>query len=107
VTEQSSRPDATKQKVMITGDDILIEYVQRLVKQLATVALEQVHASQVEKMEKFISHYVWHSPDVTESSGSAGNQDVLQMRLSNRLGEMTDRRRRLIKYMFKKDDKLD
>lgn len=58
-------------------------------------------------MEKFISHYVWHSPDVTESSGSAQNQDLVQMRLSNRLGEMTDRRRRLIKYMFKKDDKLD
>ena len=29
------------------------------------------------------------------------------MRLGNRLSEMTDRRRRLIKYMFKKEDKLD
>ena len=29
------------------------------------------------------------------------------MRLSNRLSEMTDRRRRLIKYMFKKEEKLD
>ena len=31
----------------------------------------------------------------------------MQTRLSNRLSEMTDRRRRLIKYMFKKDNKLD
>ena len=31
----------------------------------------------------------------------------LQRRLNNRLGEMTDRRRRLIKYMFKKENKLD
>jgi len=31
----------------------------------------------------------------------------LQRRLSNRLAEMTDRRRRLIKYMFKKESKLD
>ena len=29
------------------------------------------------------------------------------MRLTNRLAEMTDRRRRLIKYMFKKDERLD
>ena len=29
------------------------------------------------------------------------------MRLKNRLGEMTDRRRRLIKYMFKKEERLD
>ena len=31
----------------------------------------------------------------------------LQRRLGNRLAEMTDRRRRLIKYMFKKESKLD
>ena len=31
----------------------------------------------------------------------------MQTRLNNRLSEMTDRRRRLIKYMFKKDNKLD
>ena len=31
----------------------------------------------------------------------------MQRRLTNRLSEMTDRRRRLIKYMFKKDNKLD
>ena len=31
----------------------------------------------------------------------------MQRRLTNRLGEMTDRRRRLIKYMFKKEGKLD
>lgn len=58
-------------------------------------------------MERFIQHYVWHSADVTESSGSALNRELLQMRLRNRLSEMTDRRRRLIKYMFKKEDKLD
>ena len=31
----------------------------------------------------------------------------MQRRLSNRLNEMTDRRRRLIKYMFKKEGRLD
>jgi hypothetical protein len=96
-----------KSKVMITGDDILIEYVQRLVKTLSYVSEEVLSLQQVEKMEKFIQHYVWHSADVTESSGSALNRELLQMRLRNRLSEMTDRRRRLIKYMFKKEDKLD
>lgn len=90
---------------MITGDDILIEYVQRLVRALPKVA--GLASGQTEKMEKFIQHYVWHSPDVTESSGSAQNQGLLSMRLNNRLAEMTDRRRRLIKYMFKKEDKLE
>ena len=34
-------------------------------------------------------------------------QNQIQRRLTNRLGEMTDRRRRLIKYMFKKEGRLD
>ena len=57
-------------------------------------------------MEKFIAHYVWHLPDLQETA--AANSDCpLQNRLNNRLNEMTDRRRRLIKYMFKKENKLD
>ena len=62
---------------MITGDDILIEYVQRLVKTLVHVSEEVLTLQHVDKMEKFIQHYVWHSPDVTESSGSALNRDLL------------------------------
>ena len=31
----------------------------------------------------------------------------MQRRLKNRLSEMTDRRRRLIKYMYKKEGRLD
>ncbi len=31
----------------------------------------------------------------------------MQRRLSNRLSEMTDRRRRLIKYMYKKENRMD
>ena len=31
----------------------------------------------------------------------------MQRRLKNRLGEMTDRRRRLIKYMYKKESRLE
>ena len=31
----------------------------------------------------------------------------MKMRLQNRLNEMTERRRRLIKYMYKKEDNLE
>ena len=34
-------------------------------------------------------------------------QNQIQKRLTNRLSEMTDRRRRLIKYMFKKENRID
>ena len=45
-------------------------------------------------------------PDANgQEADAARNQ--LQRRLTNRLSEMTDRRRRLIKYMFKKEGRLD
>ena len=50
----------SNEKVMITGDDILIEYVQRLSSTLARYPEDQLNYSYVEKMEKFITHYVWH-----------------------------------------------
>ena len=59
-------------------------------------------------MEKFISHYVWHMPDQNSNGQEADTgSNPMQRRLTNRLGEMTDRRRRLIKYMFKKEGRLD
>jgi len=48
---------------MITGDDILIEYVSRLSKTLSCLQEDQVERVQMARMEKFISHYVWHMPD--------------------------------------------
>ena len=59
-------------------------------------------------MEKFISHYVWHMPDQKPNGQEADTgSNMMHRRLANRLSEMTDRRRRLIKYMFKKESRLD
>jgi len=91
---------------MITGDDILIEYVSRLTKALSGLQEDLMNQVQLDRMEKFISHYVWHLPDLQEAV-AASSDSPMQNRLSNRLNEMTDRRRRLIKYMFKKENKLD
>ena len=50
-------------KVVITGDDVLIEYVSRLIKILKDVP-ETTNAPLVEdSIEKFISHFVWHKDD--------------------------------------------
>jgi len=48
---------------MITGDDILIEYVSRLMHMFSTnrVREETLTSDQQSKIEKFITHYVWYA----------------------------------------------
>lgn len=55
-------------------------------------------------IEKFITHYVWHSQDKTKIEGPMIS--IIE-RLEGRLNEMQERRRRLIKYLYKKEGKLD
>jgi len=44
---------------MITGDDILIEYVARLVKALSLINADALLPPQVAQIDKFVTHYVW------------------------------------------------
>ncbi len=100
---------------MITGDDILIEYVTRLVKTLQQSQSEVLLQPQMKSMESFVTHYVWKQPDQLDdqmahkSTPSANSLscsgNIIRKRLANRLNEMTDRRRRLIKYNYKKEEK--
>lgn len=63
-TSKNSTTSGSKNgKVMITGDDILIEYVSRLSNNLKNIHEDSLEGSQRQRMEKFISHYVWHMPD--------------------------------------------
>lgn len=55
-------------------------------------------------IEKFITHYVWHSQDRRKIDGPLIS--IIE-RLEGRLHEMQERRRRLIKYLYKKEGKLD
>ena len=58
------RPTGKSQsKIMITGDDILIEYVARLVKVLSSQQSEILQSHQLSSMERFVTHYVWKQPD--------------------------------------------
>lgn len=58
-------------------------------------------------LEKFITHYVWHSQDKKSNPTEASKlYSPYWQRLEGRLNEMQERRRRLIKYLYKKDGKL-
>ena len=59
---QNAGGQQQQEKVLITGDDILIEYVERLMNQLKVMGDEQLLQETWKKaIEKFITHYVWHS----------------------------------------------
>jgi hypothetical protein len=55
---------------------------------------------------------VWHSQDkraefAENSRAAAANTAPYGVRLEGRLGEMQERRRRLIKYLYKKEGKIN
>ncbi len=50
-------------KVIITGDDVLIEYTERLMNALKQINEVTLKVSWRTNIEKFVSHYVWHSVD--------------------------------------------
>ena len=88
--------------MLITGDDILIEYVDRVIQRLHCLKSDDMlQVEWREAMDKFSHHYVWHSKE----AGFDGRSSSEQMGV--RLQEMQDRRRRLIKYLYKKEGRID
>ena len=49
--------------MLITGDDILIEYVERLMTAIRNITEDYLTEHWRHALEKFITHYVWHSQD--------------------------------------------
>lgn len=90
-----------KEKLMITGDDILIEYVARLMSAIRSIAQNMLKAQWIYQIEKFIKHSVWHSSDVRRAQNNK-----LWQRLESRLIEMKERRKRLLQSLYKKELKL-
>lgn len=84
-------------KILITGDDVLIEYVNRLVSGLKKLMTTENNKDIEQVLEKFIGYYVWHTPDLKLSKPSAS----VSQRLEARLQEMRDRRKRLVKSVYK------
>jgi len=53
---------------MITGDDILIEYVQRLIGKLGKSPEDTLPKRTLGNVERFITHYVWYNADQAEQA---------------------------------------
>lgn len=95
--------------MLITGDDILIEYVDRLIIELKKLQENDYKPNWKTSIEKFITHYVWHSQDAVQQEKIKHGQRYSTpywVRLQGRLNEMQERRRRLIKYLYKKEGKM-
>lgn len=78
------------QRVVITGDDILIEYISRLMHALKSIKTDKLKHRWTRGIEKFITHTVWHGSD----SRRKDNNKIWQ-RVESRLIEMKERRRRM------------
>ena len=61
-----ARSDREDGKILVTGDDVLIEYVSRLIKALRGSNEERINRDDRSAIEKFVSHYVWHSQDLNK-----------------------------------------
>ena len=77
--------------MLITGDDILIEYVERLIAEIKDIADAELRPGWRTSIEKFITHYVWHSQDpITSDKIKQGHRqsNPFWVRLQSRLNEM-------------------
>ncbi len=79
-------------KILITGDDILIEYVARLTLALKTIKDSALKPNWVRSVERFVTHEVWQCPESRDSE-----RGRLWQRLEAKLLEMRDRRRRMLR----------
>jgi tubulin polyglutamylase TTLL5 len=94
-----TRPEKTD-KHQLTGDEILIEYVERLIHVLKTLDEDAVSLSLKASFEQFLGHYVWKSSDLRR-----GASNCLWQRLDTRLIEMKERRRRLVAMVYRRQGK--
>ena len=79
-------------KILITGDDILIEYIERLTLKLKNLQDLSLKSSWVKSVESFITHEVWRNDLGKKTEGLH-----LWQRLNDRLTEMKEKRRKMAK----------
>ena len=85
----------TDEKVLISGDDILIYYISRIVLELKTWGESNLKPSWKRSIEKFITHNVWYSPESISYSKMS-----LSLRLEHRLFEMKERKKKIARSVF-------
>lgn len=62
-TRQISKESKPTEKVLLTGDDVLIEYVSRLTHAIKALKEDKLKPIWKRNIEKFITHHVWHTSD--------------------------------------------
>lgn len=82
-----------EEKIIITSDDVLIEYLNRLTQVLKNSKENVLKTKWKKKMHCFISHSAWIYPD---------QEQKLWKRLANRQQEMKDRRKKLFSALKRK-----
>ena len=92
-----------QEKVIISGDDILIEYCERTVRALKQIPDAKLRPAQHAQLLRFITYYVWHAPDKQDFSDKTLAACTFWGRVKNRIAEMRERRRRLLKLQLKKE----
>ena len=91
-----------REKLLITGDDVLIEYVHRLMIAVQSIKEVMLKPQWKHQIEKFIKHYVWHTSDVRRAANNK-----LWQRLESRLIEMKERRKRLLQNIYLREKNMD
>lgn len=99
----SMKSNESNEKIIITGDDVLIEYVHRLITSLSVISEDILNPDIKLAIDRFINHYVWHSKDPAGENPKA----LLSQRLQIRYEEMRQRRKRLVKSIYKREGKYD
>ena len=89
--EKESQKETKPEKIVLTADDILIEYISRIWHAIRSLKEEKLKSAWRRCLERFITHSVWHASDTRR-----GTNSKLWQRLENRLIEMKERRRRLV-----------
>ena len=104
-------PEKKKLKMLITGDDILIEYVARIIKLLQNIIAIVIsnQDSLVERVDDIIPHHISHSLDMFTKHRIWSNkltQEQLQQPLVKRMQvrhkEMINRRTKILSSLLKK-----
>lgn len=82
-----------EEKIIITGDDILMEYLARLIQVLKNTKETLLKNVWKNKFNNFITHSAWINGDI---------ENLIWKRVMNRLHEMKERRRKLVSVLKRK-----
>ena len=86
-------------KLVITGDDILMEYISRLMHAIKAINQDSLKSSWKRAIEKFTGHYVWQN--------SEDPKLPLWKKLESRVSEMRERRKKLNIAKLPSHEKLE